>query len=183
MTKNNAAFKLIILFLCSLNLLSCSTAQLNQYTTVKQPVIKFKKYQVISVNDKKIKLDILFEANNPNDIAIDSFYLNYELYVDKQSFIKGQRVKLKLIPKGNSIITLPIDIEYKNLLSSISSIANRIVKGKQSIPMSADIEIVGKFKVLEFVKHDYRYQKNIDMTIPLPKYSMDDVMQFIQGVR
>ncbi len=183
MTKNNITFNLIILFLCSLSLISCSTTQLKRYTTVKQPVIKFKKYQVISVSDKQIKLDILFDANNPNDIAIDSFYLSYELYVNKQSFIKGRRVKLKLIPKGTSIITLPIDIAYKKLLSNVSSVANRIVKGKNSIPMSVDIEIMGKFKVLEFVEHDYRYQKNIDMTIALPKYSMKDVMQFIQGIR
>ena len=175
--------KLGLVFLCCSLLMSCSSAQIEKYTKVKKPDIKFKKYQIVSVSDIKVRLNILFDVHNPNDIAIDSFFLNYELFVNEKSFVKGLKVKLKLIPKGNSIITLPINITYENLLSSVSSVAQLIVKGKRNLPMAADIEIFGKFKVVELVKHDFRFQKKVNMNVPLPKYSMNDVMQFIQGVR
>ena len=174
---------LSVLLLCSLFLSSCTSAQVQKYTTVKKPDIKFSKYQVVSVTDKKVRLKLLFDANNPNDIAIDSFFLNYELFVNKKSFVKGLKVKLKLIPKGKSVVELPITVTYKNLISSVSSVAKLIVNGQRQLPVAANIEIFGKFKVVKFIEHDYRFQKKIDMKVPLPKYSMNDVMQFIQGIR
>jgi len=183
MTTNILWNKLAFIILCSSILISCSSAQIEKYTKVKKPDIRFKKYQVVSVTDKKVRLKLFFDAHNPNDIAIDSFFLDYELFVNNKSFVKGLKVKLKLIPKGKSVITLPINITYKNLISSVSSVAKLIAKGKRHLPMAADIVIFGKFKVVKFVEHDYRFQKKISMNVPLPKYSMKDVMQFIQGIR
>ncbi len=176
-------YKLVFVCISSLILMSCSSIQVEKYTTVKKPEIKFHQYQIISVNEKKVKIDLLFKVYNPNDIAIDSFFVNYELFVNDKSFIKGLKAKLSLIPKGNSMIKLPIDITYKNLLSSVSSVAGLIAKGKRKLPMAADIEIFGKFKVVEFIKHDFRFQKKVEMAVPLPKYSINDVLKFIQRVR
>lgn len=183
MIKNYLHHKLFFLLLCNSVLLSCSTAQIDKYTKIKKPDIQFHKYQVVSVSSKRVKLNLLFNARNPNDIAIDSFFMNYELFVNNKSFIKGLKAKLKLIPKGNSIISLPINITYKKLLSSFSSVASLVIKGKNNLPMVADIEIFGQFKVVNLIKHDFRYRKKINMKVPLPKYAMKDAMQFIQGVR
>ncbi|VAW94160.1 hypothetical protein MNBD_GAMMA22-2166 [hydrothermal vent metagenome] len=176
-------YKLAIACIFSVVLMSCSPAQVKKYTTVKKPEIKFQQYQIISVSEKKVKIDLLFKAYNPNDIAIDSFFVNYELFVNDKSFIKGLKAKLKLIPKGNSIIKLPIDISYRNLLSSVTSVAGLIAKGKRKLPMAADIEIFGQFKVVEFIKKDFRFQKKVDLAVPLPKYSMNDILKYIQRVR
>jgi len=183
MTIHYRRIKRIFILLLCVMVISCSSAQIEKYTKVKKPEIRFQQYQIISVSKKQVKVDFLFDVNNPNDIAIDSFFINYVIFVKNKSFIEGRNVKLKLIPKGKSVITVPIDISYKKLLSSASSVAELMVKGKRHLPMSADVEIYGEFKVFEIIKHDFRFQKNINLTIPLPKYSMKDVLQFIQGLR
>jgi LEA14-like dessication related protein len=172
---------LVMIFSFLLN--GCSSAQLAQQTKLEEPTIDFTKYQILSVTQKRVELDILFNAHNPNDLAIDSFFMDYELFVDGRSFVKGLKVKLNLIPKGKSTITVPVTIYYKDLLRSISSVATLIVKSERNLPMAADVNIYGQYKVLGFLDQDFKYLKKVDLSVPLPKYSVNDVMQFIQGIR
>jgi len=173
---------LLIFFSCSI-LLSCSTTSIDKYDTVKLPEIINTRHQLVSVSDKVVKLNILFDVTNPNEMDIDSFFLDYEIFVDNTSFIKGRKVKLKLIPKGKSQIVLPINIGYTSLLSSFSSVAKLIVQGKRKLPIFVKIKIYGKFKVIELYEHDFLVKKQLQMEIPLPRYHMDKIMQFIKGVR
>lgn len=183
MFLNRFKFPLFYTVIVSFFLYSCSSAQIKKYTKIKKPEIKYQKYKIISATDKQVKLNVYFNANNPNDIGIDSFFMNYELFVNNKSFVKGLKVKLQLIPKGKTVIILPINIRYKNLKSSIRSVAKLIVKGERSVPIAADIEIFGKFKVMTVIEKDYRFHKNIMMNIPLPRQSMKDVKSFIKGLR
>ena len=134
----------------------------------KNPTFDYKKYKIVAVGEKKVDVDLIFEATNPNNISIDSLFANYELFIKDKSFIKGKDLQLKLAANGKSEIRVPVEVYYKKILKSSGSAVTAIVNKEKTLPVAANIKIFGELEFTNYLATTVSYSKKIDMSVPIP---------------
>lgn len=168
------------LMFCSLYifvLASCSLDNIKSMKTFKNPTFEYKNYEVIAVGEKKADLDLIFDATNPNNMALESIFANYELFIEDKSFIKGKNLQLKLTPNSKSVIHVPVEVYYKNVLDSAGGLLKSVLGNDDKIAMAANVTIFGDVRFTDYISTTVNYNKRIDLSVPIPKESIKDKLK------
>jgi len=123
-TVNTKNFKIFVLMIMPFLFIGCSEVLnlLNQMN-VQEPRVNFSKVKMTGLSFDKV--DLLFDINidNPNDLGISLAGFDYDLFLNENSFIKGdQQNGLEIKAKSQEIIQLPISLNYLDIYKTFTSI-------------------------------------------------------------
>jgi len=157
MTKKTRTLLLTALF-ASVYLSGCAYVKaLNQ--KLKTPTVNFQNVELREATALGIKLDFLFEVNNPNAIGAKVTSLTYDLKLNGSRIAKGKTQEaIEVGPQGRSDVRFPFELQFKDLVSTINSLlgAQNKVKYQLDVVVCVDtplgeIEVkrsaVGEFPV------------------------------------
>ena len=167
----------LLLAIYTVIIASCSLGKFKALSTFKQPKFEYQKNRVVAVGEKKVDVDLIFDVSNPNDMALDSIFANYELFIKDKSFIKGKDLQLKLIANGKSTVHVPVEVYYNNLLQGTSSVLKSVLNNDKKIPVTADVKIFGELEFTHYLSTTVSYNKHIDMSVPVPKKLLNDKLK------
>ena len=115
---------LILAVLVLFSSYSCSTLNtiLNQMNIQKPTVeITNAKISKLSFNDLDLLFDI--EINNPNSVGINLAGFDYELLINKNSFISGnQPDKLQIAANNQNTIQLPVKLKFVDIYNTFADL-------------------------------------------------------------
>jgi len=156
---------LLILTGMTVSLPSCSSVRdLMKSVQIRPPTVEVESTRLTRLTFSG--LDLLFDLkiSNPNKVGLKLSGFNYELLINNSSFIAGEQTRgLEIAAQGDSIVQLPMNVEYKRLFETFQSLIkeerssydlrcvfsfNVPVLGDVSVPVSKE----GEFPVLRFPK-------------------------------
>ncbi len=114
----------IYVVLILLSLYSCSTLNtiLNQMN-IQKPTVKITNAKIskLSFNDLDLLFDI--EIYNPNSVGINLAGFDYELLINKNSFVSGnQPDQLKIAENGKNKIQLPVKLKFIDIYNTFTDL-------------------------------------------------------------
>ncbi len=142
MTKKTRILLLTAIF-ASLFLSGCAYVKaLNQ--KIKTPTVNFQNVELREATPLGIKLDFLFEVNNPNPIGAKVTSLAYDLKINGSRIAKGKTQEaIEVGPQGRSDVRFPFELKFQDLVSTIKSLlgAKDKVKYQLDVIVSVDTPI------------------------------------------
>ncbi|MFV2058907.1 MAG: LEA type 2 family protein [Thiohalomonadales bacterium] len=129
----------------------------------------------MSVGEKKVNIDLVFDATNPNDIAIDSLFVNYEIFIKGESFLKGKDVRINLLANGKSIVRIPVEVSYQKALKATQNTIAAILKKDKTLPATAKVNIFGDLVSAGHLSLGVNYEKTVDLSIPIPQDTSEKI--------
>jgi len=142
MTKTRTLLLTAIIF-ASACLSGCAYVKaLNQ--KLKTPAVNFQNVELREATALGIKLDFLFEVNNPNPIGAKVTSLAYDLKINGSRIAKGKtRETIEVGPQGRSDVRFPFELKFQDLVSTIKSLmgAKDKVKYRLDVVVSVDTPI------------------------------------------
>lgn len=175
--------KLLFIFGIVSILGGCTFFKMLEHGTMKEPELTFKDYEIADIDLDKLTLRLIFNASNPNEEQIDTFFVDYELFIDEKSAVKGSNLKVNLIPGGESELVVPVVVSYGSLFDTASVLADRLSRGEKEIASRVWIRIHGEILVHEMFGRrktkEYDYSVNINTDIPLPEVSTTTVTELV----
>ncbi len=161
--KSTILFTIICFF--TLIISSCST--ITNLAGIKDPEFKVSNVSLANLSFDKADLMLDVDIYNPNKIALSFAGFNYDLFINKNSFLKGKQVlEQKIKANGNSHFKVPIELDYKNLYDTFNNLTgkdeidynvlmgfdfNLPVIGKTSFPLKQKGSLpLPKIPVIEF---------------------------------
>jgi len=183
-SMNHRVFKLLISSVFILSLSGCSVLKMLEHGTMQEPELTYQDYEITDLGLDKVALRLIFKASNPNEHDIDTFFTDYELFIHEKSVVKGENLKVSLIPQGESIMAIPIELEYDNLFATAGTLATLMQQGKKEVESRVNIRIHGEFYIHQmfgkrYVK-PYSYSVNVNTDIPLPEVTVDIVKDAVK---
>jgi LEA14-like dessication related protein len=162
--------RLVILVLF-LTLSGCTFIKL-MTTQFEKPVFTYKGFELVDASQKRIMVNFLFSAHNPNEAGLKNVTCTYELFVEGKKILTGNDIPLALSPKGDTEIKVPATIAYTDLFSGLESVVRRILSGQKTIPITINAVFSGKPATYseagkeKYIAFEMRLVKIAD--IPLP---------------
>ncbi len=145
--------------LAALFLSNC--AQLKSLSETQKPNISVDDLRVTDLSLQGIEITFDLQVTNPNPIALNLTSYNYDLLVEENSFIKGNK-SLETIIEANqsSIISIPVNFTYKELYNTFTSLNSKTEGGYKFLanigidapflgPMEIPIEKEGSFPIVK----------------------------------
>ena len=140
---------LLLTTLCaSLFLSGCAYLQaLNQ--KIKTPTVNFQNVELREATALGIKLDFLFEVNNPNPIGAKVTSLTYDLKLNGLRIAKGKtKEAIEVGPQGRSDVRFPFELQFKDLVSTINSLLGAKDKVKYQLDVVVCVDTpIGEIEV------------------------------------
>lgn len=88
---------------------------------VEEPRVSVASTRVTGVSLDAADLEVRFRIDNPNDFGLDLAGLDYELDVGNRTLFTGdRRERLRLEPRGEGIVELPLTVRYSDLYQVVS---------------------------------------------------------------
>ncbi|MFD2180424.1 LEA type 2 family protein [Veronia pacifica] len=140
---------------------------------LKEPTAEYKSFNIRSVTAKKIALDVILEANNPNNVGLKNLFVDLDVSIEGKRLLKSVNSEIALNASGKSDIRLPIEIVYEELFNSAGAIAGNILRNDSSIPVQLKYRLHGKPTMKDHpislipLSVDQESEKTI--SIPLPE--------------
>lgn len=154
---------LLILASTIVSLPSCSSVRdLMKSVKIRPPTVKVESTRLTRLTFSG--LDLLFDLKieNPNQVGLKLSGFSYELMINNSSFVAGEQTRgIEIAAQGDSIVQLPVNVEYKRLFETFQSLVNEErssyelrcvfsfnvpVLGDVSVPLSKE----GELPVLRF---------------------------------
>jgi LEA14-like dessication related protein len=110
-------FVLIWLAGCSdlLNLLN----QMN----VQEPKVNFSQVKMTGLTFDKVDLLFDIDINNPNSVGINLAGFDYDLFLNQNSFLKGdQQDGLEIKANGKETVKIPLSLDFKSIYQTFQSV-------------------------------------------------------------
>jgi LEA14-like dessication related protein len=138
--------------------------------TLEKPTFTYLSFELVEVSQGQAMVNFVFSAHNPNDVGLKNMLVSYELFVEGKYFLKGNDIHLELPPKSDIEIKVPAVIMYADLLPVLGSVAERIVSGQKTIPLTVNA-VFSKKPVTDGEAGDKRslsFDMNMTKTVDLP---------------
>lgn len=113
-------------------------------TPFEKPTFIYRGAELVETSQSRAVVNFLFSAHNPNDAGLKNASVSYELYVEGKRFLTGTDIPFELIPNGDTEITVPAVIDYRDLTPVLGSLVERILSGKRTIPITISAVFSGK---------------------------------------
>jgi Late embryogenesis abundant protein len=113
-------------------------------TRLQKPTFTYKGAELVEVSQSGTRVDFLFSAHNPNAAGLKNVTCSYELFVKGKKFLTGNDIPFTLDPKGDTEITVPVEIVYRDLFPVLGSVIGLILSGQKTIPITIDAVFSGK---------------------------------------
>lgn len=126
-----------------LSLTSCTFLKLAFSDKLKNPKFAYQSYQVKSVSEKSVQIEVMLFAFNPNAIGLKNVTLNYELFNRDKRFLQGGGMRLELPPKDTASLILPIEVAYDEAFKVIGPAATKVLMNEKSMPVRIDAVLKG----------------------------------------
>jgi len=141
---------LLLAIIVMLSFYSCSTLNtiLNQMN-VQKPTVEITNAKIsnLSFND----LDLLFDIqiNNPNSVGINLAGFDYELLINKNSFISGnQPDKLEIAAKNQNTIQLPVKLKFVDIYNTFADLKkNNDSKYQIKCGLNFNLPVLGETRI------------------------------------
>ena len=180
--------RLILVFVVILFAQGCATFKLVELGTMAvsgPPELDYRYYNVKNVSMEGIEAELIFAANNPNTNQLDTFFIDYEFFIKDKPVVEGKAIKVDLIPKGLSKLSLPVVMNYESLFSAAGQLASLISEGKKQIDSKVHIKIYGEYQTLTWYGKPYTemysYEHDLSLPVPLPEITAKKVKNTLKG--
>jgi len=159
-----------------------------EHGTMQVPELTYKEYRVKDVGLENVKIDLVFDAHNPNHHDIESFYAHYQFKYQGEIIAEGAGFKIELIPEGNSELVIPVEVKFDKFYTTLTSFIDLIRQGKKEAVTEVQLYVWGEYVYAEFFskqfKKDYFYDVAFNVDLPLPEINYDTVADTIkEGIR
>jgi len=116
MRKYISLFKAVLFMVTLLSVSACKVGE------IRNPEVSVTQAKFNSVTLKRGRLDAQLRVSNPNVFKLPIKTVSYKLYLNDKEFSSGVTQQSLNIPAGGSqLVGLPLDIEYKKILSGLGS--------------------------------------------------------------
>ena len=143
-------FKIFILLSTGLLLYQCSDVMkiLNQ-SGIKKPIVKVTNTRLSGLSFDQADLLFDIEIDNPNAIGVSLAGFDYDLLLNKQSFLKGDQKKpMEIKAQGKATVQLPITLDFVNMYKTYQSLKNEDEVGYTlKTGFSFELPILGPVRV------------------------------------
>lgn len=174
--KNHLSVYTISIIVIFAVLSGCTAIRLIKSTKLSDPKIEFVQHKVGKPSGKKVIVDLELNAYNPNTIGLKNIFINYELYAENKRFLKGDNISLALSPKGDTKITVPVEIIYSDVLNAVGRVLAKTLLGTKNISILVKVTIFGEPTVYNEIEEgalfsfEYQFQKIIEVPIKDEKF-------------
>jgi len=166
-TTNLLKLSFLSLFLGSCGFLMVAT------TDIKNPKVKYVGHKIEKVTSDEVQVNVDLAAHNPNDIGLKNVFVSYELFAEGNRLFKGNDIPLKLDPKKETVIKIPVKVNYKGVFGAIKPVVERLMKENKSLPVEVRAHVYGKPTVYNNMAEgdlfSFSHKEKKIIQIPLPK--------------
>jgi len=124
-------------------------AYLMRQLDVKEPQARVQDVKLTGLSLQKA--DILFDIaiENPNAVGVHLSTLEYDLQLDRASFLKGQKEDdLRIAARGNTSIQIPFSITYSEVYKAVKSFADLdTIPYQLDLKIGVDVPVMGKLNI------------------------------------
>lgn len=122
MQNPKTAFRPLLLSAMALLLSACATLQ----EVVKEPKVSVQDVRVKAVSLSDMQLDFDLGVENPNPVGISLKGFTYQLDVEEQSLLSGERKqRIKVGANKQSTVTLPLKLVYQEMAGGLKTLVER----------------------------------------------------------
>jgi hypothetical protein len=143
------------------------------------PELEFRYQEIKEITMEGIKVDLIFAAMNRGESALDTFYVDYDFFIKDKKLVEGRAVKINLIPRGLSKLTLPVTVGYAGLFDTAGDLAKMVADGHKQVDTRVNIRIYGEYQTLTWygkpVSEIYNFEHDLNMAVPLPEITAQKV--------
>tara|TARA_B100000674_G_scaffold468948_1_gene455303 strand:+ start:872 stop:1468 length:597 start_codon:yes stop_codon:yes gene_type:complete len=108
---------------------------------MKTPTVKFQNVELREATAQGIKLDFLFEVNNPNALGAKITSLSYDLKLNRSRIAKGTtKEAIEVGPMGRSDVRFPFELRFEDLVSTIKTLMGVRDKVKYELDIVVSID-------------------------------------------
>ena len=142
-------------------------------TDIKNPKVKYVGHKIEKVTSDEVQVNVDLAAHNPNDIGLKNVFVSYELFAEGNRLFKGNDIPLKLDPKKETVIKIPVKVNYKGVFGTIKPVVERLMKENKSLPVEVRAHVYGKPTVYNNMAEgdlfSFSHKEKKIIQIPLPK--------------
>jgi LEA14-like dessication related protein len=143
-------FRILVVIMISLNLYHCSDVlKIINQSGIQKPVVKVTNTRLSGLSFDQADLLFDIEINNPNAVGVSLAGFDYDLLLNKQSFLKGDQKKtMEIKAQGKATIQLPITLNFMNMYKTYQSLKNEDEVGYTlKTGFSFDLPVLGPVRV------------------------------------
>lgn len=126
---------------------SCSTIQ--RLTNIQNPKLSVKTVRITDFDFSDIYLTFDLQVENPNNLSITLAGFDYHLFLNSQSFLKGnQKNTLGIKSNETTIIEIPLSLNYKNIYQTYQTLKDEdSISYKVDFGLNFMLPIVGETRL------------------------------------
>ncbi len=119
-------FSLVLLGLMILSGVAFRCATLQQFANIQQPMVDIQNVRLTGMSFEALDLAFDLKITNPNPISATLAGFDYDFQIGDASFLKGNQEKqLTLQAKGESMLEIPLTLNFKDLYSTFQTLKNQ----------------------------------------------------------
>ncbi len=116
--------KIAIIIIVVSVIFSCSV--LKDLSQMQKPQVTVQNVRLTDLNFRNITLNFDIGIQNPNKLAVSLSKLDYELFLNENSFLQGEEVKdITIASEATSTVELPVTLDFSNIYSTVKSLQDR----------------------------------------------------------
>lgn len=156
----------------------CTALGLLATTSLKKPQIRYQEHRLGQATLTQVHAEITLMAENPNAIGLKNVFVNYELFIQGHRFMTGKDVQVTLAPQAVTLIQVPADIVYSDLLAALGPTALDILQGRKTLPVDVHLTVRGEPTLYDDQKEGalLAFSFNLDRSIEVPVPRLDDAL-------
>ena len=151
---------------------------------IEQPTFTYVQFELIEVSQRQATVNFLFSAHNPNAIGLKNVFVSYELFVEGKTLLTGNNINLELPPKSDTEIKVPAVIIYTDLVPVLGSVAERLLSGQKTIPITINAVFSGKPAIYDETGEgkSFSFERKLTKTVdfPLPQDKINNVKNWLR---
>ncbi|HGY56015.1 MAG TPA: hypothetical protein ENK44_09950 [Caldithrix abyssi] len=141
-----------VLILSVVALLAFSCTQMQQLlkaVDIKNPQAKISNVKITDLSIEKADLVFDIAVSNPNRVGITLAGFDYDLLLNNQSFLKGNRNEtLKIAAQGTSSVQLPLSLNFTDIYKTYKALAKEDnITYALKTGLNFDLPVLGKVRV------------------------------------
>lgn len=114
------------LFTLSMLCLFLGCAALQDLVQIQKPSIRVTSTKLTALNFEGLDLNLTFEIDNPNALAVSAEGFDYDFKLNGHSFVQGKESKAVSIPAtGKGYVDLPVSLAFKDIYQTVVSLKNQ----------------------------------------------------------
>ena len=163
----NLIFKKALLALITITAIITFTTCQTLSGIVKEPVVTFRSVEIAGISFSDIKLLCKVNVENPNSISIPFPDIDWEFFVNKNSFVKGQLSgdQQSIKARRSNVVDVLVSFTYVDFFNTFSSL-----RGSEQADFKVALGIKYDFPILGEKKWDFEHE-GVFPVLQMPKIS------------